>query len=97
MEAGGLDWLDKEKTRLVACTRRGEVWIIDNPYADPPALAKPANEKDDASKAIRYKRILFGLNEPLGIHIEKEWMYMVQRGELTRVRDTDGDEIIDEV
>lgn len=97
MEVGGLDWLDAEKTRLVACTRRGEVWIMDNPYADPPVLAKPEDNESDSAKAIKYKRILFGLNEPLGIHVDKEWMYLVQRGELTRIRDTDGDEVIDEV
>ena len=37
LEVGGLDWLDKEKTRLLACTRRGELWVLDNVYADNPA------------------------------------------------------------
>src|SRR5262245_13121382 len=38
LEVGGLDWLDKEKTRLLACTRRGEVWRIENVYTEAPAL-----------------------------------------------------------
>ncbi|MFN4257983.1 MAG: hypothetical protein ACK4RK_01700 [Gemmataceae bacterium] len=108
MEVGGLDWLDSAKTRLLACTRRGDLWVIDNPYADPPALADvPLTMKDDTGKTIqvppdpnrsvRYKRMLFGLHEPLGLLTRPDGIYMAQRGELTRVRDTTGDDRINVV
>ena len=42
-EVGGLDWLEKEKNRLLVCTRRGEVWVVDNPYAVPPTLVPVEN------------------------------------------------------
>jgi glucose/arabinose dehydrogenase len=89
LEVGGLDWLDREKTRLLVCTRRGELWVIDNVYAGEAALAE--------GKTVRYKRMLFGLHEPLGLLSRPEGIYMAQRSELTRVRDIDGDDRIDEV
>ncbi|MCS5563540.1 MAG: hypothetical protein NZ728_04780, partial [Oleiphilaceae bacterium] len=27
LELSGLGWLDKAQTRLIACTRRGELWL----------------------------------------------------------------------
>src|ERR1700721_1638767 len=47
LEVGGLDWLDKEQTRLLVCTRRGEVWRIENVYTDAPALAGQRIKKKD--------------------------------------------------
>jgi hypothetical protein len=38
LEVGGLDWYDAKQERLLACTRRGELWVLDNVYADPPAI-----------------------------------------------------------
>ncbi|MGE3809154.1 MAG: hypothetical protein AB7K24_31200, partial [Gemmataceae bacterium] len=38
LEVGGLDWLDEKKERLMVCTRRGELWVCDNVYVDPPQL-----------------------------------------------------------
>jgi hypothetical protein len=111
LEIGGMGWLDKAQTRLLACTRRGELWVIDNPYADPPALAgqkikvKDANGKKsevepDASQIVRFTRMLFGLHEPLGMvvnpgHGFPDGIYMAQRSELTRVVDENGDDRID--
>lgn len=82
LEVGGLEWLDEDKTRLLACTRRGEIWVIDNPY--------------DVEKA-KYKRMLFGLHEPLGMLRRPDGIYLAQRAELTRIRDSDKDDLIDEV
>jgi hypothetical protein len=106
LEVGGLDWLDREKNRLLACNRRGELWVIDNPYADRPVLenappptakGKPEPAPVDPSQVVRFKRMLFGLHEPLGLLVRPEGIYMAQRGELTRVRDTNGDDRIDVV
>lgn len=113
LEVGGMDWLDKEKTRLAICTRRGEVWVLDNVYTDQPVLAgKKIKVKNDAGKTVEvdpkaeqivtFKRMLFGLHEPLGMLVNPgrgfpDGIYMAQRGELTRCVDTDGDDLIDEV
>ena len=101
-EVGGLDWLDKEKNRLLVCTRRGEVWVVDNPYADPPTLApvESSTQKElvadvDPANIVRYKRLLFGLHEPLGMLTQPDGIYLAQRGELTRIKDADGDDRID--
>ena len=71
LEVGGLDWLDKQKTRLLACTRRGEVWLIDNPYADAPTLGlhkgETLPEGADEKNVVRFTQYLFGLHEPLGL------------------------------
>lgn len=104
LEVSGLGFLDKEKNRLLACTRRGELWLIDNPYAENPTLddsgEKPAAGKP--SQVVTYTRMLFGMHEPLGMlvnpgHGFPDGIYMAQRTELTRVEDTDGDDRIDVV
>ncbi len=113
LEVGGLGWLDKDQTRLLACTRRGELWVLDNVYADTPALAgqqlkvKNAQGKDETvdpspEQIVAYKRMLFGLHEPLGMvvnpgHGFPDGIYMAQRSELTRVADTNADDRIDVV
>ncbi len=112
LEVGGLGWLDAERTRLLACTRRGELYVIDNVYAEQLALAgQKLKVKNDQGKdeeidpadeqIVRYKRMLFGLHEPLGMVVNPpkfpEGIYMAQRTELTRVEDKDGDDRIDVV
>lgn len=104
LEVGGLDWIDKGMTRLGVCTRRGELWLVENPYADEPSLpgvktikdrGKTIEVKPDPRQLVNYKRMLFGLHEPLGMLVQPEGIYMAQRGELTRVKDTNGDDRID--
>lgn len=113
LEVGGLDWLDREQTRLLACTRRGELWVIDNVYADQPVLAgakvkvqddqgKTVEVAADPGQVVKFTRMLFGLHEPLGLLVNPgrgypDGIYMAQRAELTRVEDTDGDDRIDVV
>lgn len=94
LEVGGLDVMPDG--RPVVCTRRGEVYIVEGAYDDPPM-------------APRFKRFAFGLHEPLGlaVRVEKDTnsagdtivrtaVYCTQRGELTRLVDLDGDEVADE-
>ena len=52
-------------------------------------------ETGDTSKITR-KRIAAGLAEPLGIEVVDGEIFVVQKHELTRLIDHDGDEIIDE-
>ncbi len=83
LEAGGL--LPHDDHRIMACTRRGEVWIIDQPW----------------SKEPKFSLAFDGLQEPLGLLAAKgwqgpkDWIYVAQRGELSRMRDDDGDGRID--
>ncbi|MFY9342443.1 MAG: hypothetical protein WAT39_08130 [Planctomycetota bacterium] len=65
---------------LFACTRRGEIWRVD-------AAAGPA------PKCSLWAE---GLQEPLGLVNHDGWLYCVQRGELSRLRDRDGDGRMDD-
>lgn len=64
--------------RVAVCTRRGQIWMIENAASHPD---KPA------------KWTLFAeyLHEPLGLAWRDGWLYVVQRPEVTRLRDEDGD------
>ena len=67
--------------RPLVCTRRGEVWIVEGA-----AEAEP-----------RFKPFAEGLQEPLGLLVHAGAVYTVQRGELSRLRDVDGDDRMDEL
>ena len=102
LEVGGMDWLDKAKSRLVMCTRRGEVWVLDNPYTDTPMLEPDKNAKPnpkakpvDPKSIVKYKRMLFGMHEPLGVLTQDDGLFLAQRAELSRIKDTNGDDKID--
>ncbi|HIG81521.1 MAG TPA: hypothetical protein EYQ62_07780 [Verrucomicrobiales bacterium] len=66
--------------RMAIAIRKGEIWIT---------------EKLSTGKPV-YKKFASGLHEPLGLALHKGELYTVQRSELTRLRDTDGDGRADE-
>ncbi len=68
--------------RVAVCTRRGEVWIIENPYM--PDGTQPS-----------YTLFASGLHESLGLAYRDGSFYCTQRGELTKLTDTDGDDKAD--
>jgi glucose/arabinose dehydrogenase len=70
--------------RVLAATRRGEVWWIDGALAE-------------RGQGARFTKFAEGLQEPLGLHFEDGWIWFVQRGELSRMRDVDGDDRVDEI
>lgn len=80
VEVGGLDVLPDG--RPAVCTRRGDVFLVEGAYDEPPLDA-------------RFLRYAEGLHEPLGLEGRQEddglALYTVQRAELTRLIDTDGD------
>jgi len=84
LEVGGLDTL--ADGRIAVCTRRGDVYLVSHADEDPPF---------DAS----FKLFASGLHEPLGVagRVEdgKVAIYCVQRPELTRLVDEDGDGMAD--
>jgi glucose/arabinose dehydrogenase len=80
LEVGGLTVAPDG--RPVVATRRGEVWLVDGAYEDPPFDAV-------------FTRFAAGLHEPLGAQWEADGLYVVQRGEVTRLSDDDGDDRAD--
>ncbi len=83
LEASGLALMPDGK--LAVAVRKGEVWILDHPEADP---SQP--------KEVGYHRFASGLHEPLGLAWHDGALYTTQRTEVTRLRDTDGDGVADE-
>ena len=79
-EVGGLALLPTGDVGVA--TRRGDVWIVENPYMTGGTLPF-------------FRRFARGLHEPLGLAYRDGDLYAAQRGELTRLRDTNGDWIAD--
>ena len=74
-EAGALLFLGPD--RLACSTRIGEIWVADGVRSDP---AQP-----------KWKQFASGLHEVLGLAERGGWIYATQRGEVTRLKDTNGD------
>ncbi len=77
LEVGGLAMLPTGQ--LGISTRRGDVFLVDNPTSDRPYWRKYAS----------------GLHEILGLVYFNGSLYCAQRSELTRLEDTDGDGFAD--
>lgn len=82
IEGGGLAF--RPDGKLYLATRRGDIWLVENPLAEDP---------DD----VRMKPYARGLHEILGLTlVGRNDLYLVQRPEVTLVRDTDNDDQADE-
>ncbi len=82
IEVGGLDFLPDG--RLAVSTRRGQVWLVANPLAEDPR---------EASFALFAE----GLWEGLGLKVIDGVIHVLQRGELSRLVDEDGDGTCDRI
>lgn len=82
LEVGGIVELPGGNGTLAVSTRRGEIWIVENAL-DP-----------DPKKAV-FRKWASGLHEVLGLAFRDGWLYAQQRGEITRVKDSDGDGLAD--
>lgn len=76
LEVGGMVTLPDG--RIALSTRRGDVWIVENPYMANGAVPK-------------YRLFASGLHESLGLAYYQNALYTAQRGELTKLKDTNGD------
>lgn len=76
LEAGAVEFLPDGK--LALSTRLGDIYIAQNPLAE-------------NLGAIQYKQFASGLHEVLSLAWRDGWLYCVQRCEVTRMKDTDGD------
>ena len=80
---GGLAFLPDGRLLVTTWDIMGGVYVLDN------------LETGDTAQ-IRVKRIASGLAEPLGIDVVDGEIYVLQKHELTKLKDLDGDEVIDE-
>ena len=80
LEVGGMSFTPDG--RLGVATRRGEVWLIDNPVMA-------------GTSSPHYQRFAYGLHEPLGLAWHDGSFYTSQRSELTRLVDANGDAVAD--
>lgn len=69
--------------RMACAIRKGEIWIIENAESGNP-------------DSVSYKPFATGLHEPLGLAWRDGAFYVVQRTELTKIRDVDDDGTADE-
>lgn len=76
LETGGVATLPDG--RIAVCTRRGDVWVIEN----------PAQENGTSP---RFTLFASGLHEALGLTYKDNALYVAQRGELTKLIDKNGD------
>jgi cytochrome c551/c552 len=76
LEVGGVATLPDG--RIAICTRRGDVFVIENAYME-------------NSSAPTFTLFASGLHEALGLAYKDDALYVAQRGELTKLADTNGD------
>lgn len=76
LEVGGLAMMPDGK--LAVATRRGEIWLVGNPEMK-------------NGRAPYYTKFAQGMYETLGLEYKDGSLYTAQRGEITKLTDTDGD------
>ncbi|MBR11360.1 MAG: glycosyl hydrolase [Rickettsiales bacterium] len=80
---GGIDFLSEDQMLVCTWDSLGPVYLVENFRSEDPSQ-------------ITVKRIASGLAEPLGIKVVDGDIYVLQKQELTKLVDNDGDGIIDE-
>lgn len=80
LEPGAFQWMSDG--RLAVSSRRGEIWMIRDPLA--PEV-----------KAAQFSRFAHGLHEVLGLAEKEGWLYVTQRDDVSRIKDTNGDGVAD--
>ncbi|HNL37815.1 MAG TPA: DUF1080 domain-containing protein, partial [Saprospiraceae bacterium] len=82
-KVAGMDFLSDGRLVVSTWDAMGGVYLLDNVASGDP-------------KKIKVKRIAKGLAEPLGLKVVDDTIFVLQKQELTKLIDTDGDDIIDE-
>jgi len=80
LEPGAIECL--ADGRVAVATRIGDVFLVSNAFEEPPYRAE-------------FRRFASGLHEVLGLAQRDGCLYVTQRGEVTRLRDVDGDDRAD--
>jgi cytochrome c551/c552 len=76
LEVGGVATMPDG--RVAVSTRRGDIWMIENPSMQD-------------NRPPTYTLFATGLHEPLGLAYKDNALYAAQRGELTKLMDSNGD------
>ena len=76
LEAGGIELMSDGK--LYASSRRGDIYAVTNPLAKYPA-------------EMKFTKYAGGLHEVLGLAQRDGWLYVTQRCEMSRIKDTNQD------
>ena len=76
LEAGAIQVLPGGK--VAVSTRHGDIYVVEGAYEDPPTH-------------VKFNLFATGLHEVLGLALRDGWLYCTQRGEVTRMKDLDGD------
>lgn len=82
-KVGGMDFMSDGTLAISVWDPSGGVYLLSNVSSGDPSK-------------IKVKQIASGLAEPLGLKVIRDTIYIMQKQELTRLVDTDGDQIIDE-
>lgn len=82
-KVAGLDFLSDGRAVISTWDALGGVYLISNVASGDP-------------KKMRAKRIASGLAEPLGLKVVNDVIYVMQKQEMTRLVDNNGDDYIDE-
>ena len=80
MELGSIALMPDRK--IAVASRRGDLWICTGAYGD------------DLTK-VTWKKFAEGLHEPFGMFWKDGWLYLTQRPEVTRIKDSDNDGVAD--
>ena len=80
MEIGSIALMPDQKVAVT--TRRGDLWICSGAY-------------DDDLSQVTWKKFAEGLHEPFGMFWKDNWLYLTQRPEVTRIKDSDQDGVAD--
>lgn len=76
LEAGAIQSLPNGM--VAVSTRFGDIYYVENAFDDPPTN-------------VKFHRFASGLHEVLGLAYRDGWLYATQRGEVSRLKDLDGD------
>ncbi len=68
--------------KVAVTTRRGDLWICSGAYGDD-------------LKKVSWKKFAQNLHEPLGMFYKDGWLYLTQRPEVTRIKDSTGSGVAD--
>ncbi len=82
-KVGGIDFLSDGRMVVTSWEGHGPVYLVEN-------------WQSGDTTAMTVKQIAFGLAEPLGVKVVNDQIYVLQKQELTKLIDHDGDDIIDE-
>ncbi len=80
MEIGSIALMPDQKVAVT--TRRGDLWICSGAYGDD-------------LKKVTWKKFAQGLHEPFGMFWKDGALWLTQRPEVSKIKDTDGDGLAD--